>query len=136
MVEDITFVLGPIFHNNSDYKTIQEAMALVVARIAQATPDKGNEEAELETIMEIAADALNQFINEEKSIQEAKQKVLDKGIGGFAELYGTKTAVNNGSLSSATNNTEEANLADQKEAFESELARQDNPDGPRAYLPG
>lgn len=86
MVEEITKVLGPIFHANSDYNTIQEAIALVVARVAQSTPNVGNEEEELEVIMEIAANALNQFINEEKSIKEKKFKLIQKGIEGFSEM--------------------------------------------------
>jgi len=107
MVEEITKVLGPIFHANSDYNTIQEAIALVVARVAQSTPNVGNEEEELEVIMEIAANALNQFINEEKSIKEKKFKLIQKGIEGFSEMVSSNEPSNNPEY---------------------------NPDGPRAYL--
>jgi hypothetical protein len=125
MVEEITLALGPIFYKNSDYDTIRDAMSLVIARVAQATPEKGYEEEELETIMTVAADALNEFIIEEKLAEEARQKILDKGISGFSGLY---LEANEDS-----SNTGDSSVSRQKEAFEIEQERQDNPDGPRAY---
>ena len=86
MAEAITAALGPIFHANPDYKTITEAIALTVARVAQSTPDKGNEEEELEIIMQTAANALNVFLNEEEALQEQRTKVLQRGIEAFTEM--------------------------------------------------
>ena len=86
MAEAITQALGPIFHSNPDYKTICEAMALTMARVAQSTPDKGSEEKELDRMMEMADVALNEFLNEEEALQEAKQSTMAKGIDAFAEM--------------------------------------------------
>ena len=128
MAEEINLALGPIFYKNPNYHTIRNAMSLVIARIAQATPDKGNEEEELEIIMTVAADALNKFIIEEKLVEETRQKILDKGISGFSGIY---SGTNENSSS-----TGDSSVARQKEAFEIEEQRQDNPDGPRAYTQG
>ena len=86
MSEAITAALGPIFHANPDYKTITEAIALTVARVAQATPDKGFELHELDSIHELANRALETFLNEEEAIQEQRGKVLQKGIEAFSEM--------------------------------------------------
>ncbi len=158
MAEAITAALGPIFHANPDYKTITEAIALTVARVAQSTPDKGNEEEELEIIMQIAANALNVFLNEEQTIQETKAKVLAKGIDGFAEMYGPVNglaAINGGVSPEACAEAEEFAGQDHSEeswansSIHQEIARfeqehpevnngyepdRHNPDGARAYL--
>ena len=86
MSEAITAALGPIFHANPDYKTITEAIALTVARVAQATPDKGFELHELDSIHELANRALETFLNAEEAIQEQRGKVLQKGIEAFSEM--------------------------------------------------
>jgi hypothetical protein len=86
MSEAITAALGPIFHANSDYKTITEAIALTVARVAQATPDKGFELHELDSIHELANKALETFLNEEEALLEAKAKIVAKGVDAFAEM--------------------------------------------------
>ena len=88
MAEAITAALGPIFQANPDYKTISEAMALTLARVAQATHDRGFELFALDSIHELANRALEQFLDEEQALQEAKAKVLAKGIDGFAEMCG------------------------------------------------
>jgi hypothetical protein len=157
MAEAITAALGPIFHANPDYKTITEAIALTVASVAQSTPDKGNEEEELEIIMQIAANALNVFLNEEQTIQETKAEVLAKGIDGFAEMYGPVNglaAINGGVSPEAYAEAEEFAGQDHSEeswansSIHQEIARFEqenpnvgpdgdpgyNPDGPRAYL--
>jgi len=78
--------------------------------------------------MTVAADALNKFITEEKLAEEARQKILDKGISGFSGLYL--------GASEESSNTGDSSVSRQKEAFEVEQERQDNPDGPRAYTQG
>lgn len=86
MAEAITAALGPIFRKTPDYKTITEAIALTVARVAQSTPDKGTETLELEVIHQLASKALEAFLNEEEAIQEQRTKVLQQGIEAFAEM--------------------------------------------------
>jgi len=88
MAEAITQALGPIFRANPDYKTITEAIALTVARVAQSTQDRGFEVLALDSITKMADEALTQFLNEEEALLEAKAKVLAKGIDGFAEMFG------------------------------------------------
>lgn len=122
MAEAITKALGPIFHANPDYKTITEAIALTVARIAQSTPEVGNEENELEVIMQIAADALNIFLNEEKKFQEN----IQRGIDAFTEMV------------SCDGEGPSCGLDTMHESIETKVGNTTddsfNPDGPRAYL--
>ena len=86
LADQITQALCPIFRANPDYKTITEAIALTVARVAQSTPDKGAETLELESINQMASKALESFLNEEEAILEAKQSTLAKGIDAFTEM--------------------------------------------------
>jgi len=157
MAEAITAALGPIFHANPDYKTISEAMALTLARVAQSTPDRGFELFAMDSIHELANRALEQFLNEEEAIQKAKAKILAKGVDGFAEMCGPVNglaAINGGVSPEACAEAEE--FAGQNHPEESwanssihqEIARFEqenpnvgpdgdpgyNPDGPRAYL--
>ena len=88
LADQITQALGPIFRETPDYKTISEAISLTVARVAQSTPDKGDEIRQLDKIHDMAFTALEQFLNEEEALLEAKAKVLAKGVDGFAEMYG------------------------------------------------
>lgn len=158
MAEAITAALGPIFHANPDYKTISEAMALTLARVAQSTPDRGFELFAMDSIHELANRALEQFLNEEEAIQEAKAKVLAKGVDGFAEMYGPVNglaAINGGVSPEACAEAEEFAGQDHTEAswsnspIHEEIARfeqehpevnngyepdRHNPDGARAYL--
>ena len=163
MVEAMTAALGPIFHANPDYKTISEAVALVMARVAQSTPNKGDEILELEIITDLAHKALIQFLDEEEAIQEQRSKVLQKGIEAFAEMVPQNgadgprfglAAINGGMSPEARDEAEEfAGQAHGEASWENsplheEIARfeQDHPnvgpdgdpgyhpDGPRAYL--
>ena len=86
LADQITQALGPIFHATPDYKTITEAIALTVARVAQSTPDRFKEYVALDEIMDTATNALTQFLNEEEAQLEAKQSTLAKGIDAFAEM--------------------------------------------------
>ena len=86
LADQITQALGPIFRANPDYKTIIEAIALTVARVAQSTPNKGREYNELDAIVTMALEALTQFLNEEEALLEAKQSTLAKGIDEFTEM--------------------------------------------------
>lgn len=85
MAEAISQALGPIFHAQPDYKTITEAIALTVARVAQATQDRGFEHQQLGAITAMASNALTEFLNEEEAY-EARQKIISKGLDGFAEM--------------------------------------------------
>lgn len=93
LTELITTTLGPVFRAHSDYATIIQAMALVVARIAQSTPTPGEEQATLDRLHEIAKDALAQFLDlekEELAREEARgaarQAVLEQGVEDFARI--------------------------------------------------
>ena len=159
LTDQITAALGPIFHANPDYKTITEAIALTVARVAQSTPDKGNEEEELEIIMQIAANALNVFLNEEAAY-EARQKIISKGLDAFAEMARSDEPISGGvppKTSSEAKRLSEQNLEESEynegscssspvheeiARFEQEHSKRHNgcddghnPDGPRAYAP-
>ena len=86
MAEAITAALGPIFHANPDYKTITEAVALTVARVAQATIDRGFEHRSLDAICAMASHALTEFLNAEEAIQEQRSKIIQRGLDAFAEM--------------------------------------------------
>ena len=94
MAEAITQALGPIFRANPDYKTISEAIALTVARVAQSTPDRGFEVFALDSITKMADEALHQFLNEEEAAYEARQKIISKGLDAFAEMARSDGPVN------------------------------------------
>lgn len=164
MAEAITAALGPIFHANPDYKTIVEAMALTIARVAQSTQEEGFEHRELDAIYSMASHALTIFLDEEDKIQAeqvAKEVVMDRGIDGFAAICGYVNppfnstdgpefglaAINRGMSRDARDEAEEfAGQAHGEASWENsplheEIARfeQEHPSGhedgpPRAYL--
>ena len=87
LTKAITTALGPLFHEQPDYTTIKQAMGLVIARIAMATPDANKERWQLEVIHEYSKQALSEFLRLEE--EQAKQKALmEQGIGGFAAICG------------------------------------------------
>jgi hypothetical protein len=86
LVEQILASLAPIFKAHPDYSTILEAMSLVMARVIQATPDKGNEHLVFEDARFLIQDALEKFVQLEKEYeaqQQAKKKIVESGINGF-----------------------------------------------------
>ena len=89
MCEEITAAIGPIFRLNSDYETILASMSLVMARVCQAAP-KGQEVRALEHSQSLQGQALDNFLNEEQTIEEAKAKVVERGIDGFAQFGSDK----------------------------------------------
>lgn len=86
LADAINQAIGPLFRINPDYKTISQAMSLVIARIAQATPDKGMEHAALGSISLDAYEALTQFLNEEESAYEQHEKTIRKGNETLSEM--------------------------------------------------
>jgi hypothetical protein len=82
LTEAITNAIGPILRENPDYGAIQQAMGLVLARIAQSTPNAGDEHYELEIVYGYAKQALTEFLR-----IEAKAKLVDEGINGFAAMF-------------------------------------------------
>ena len=85
LTKAITTALGPLFHEQPDYTTIKQAMGLVIARIAMATPDANKERWQLEVIHEYSKQALSEFLRLEE--EQAKQKALmEQGISRFTEL--------------------------------------------------
>ena len=85
LVESMTYALGPLFHEEPDYITIQQAIGLVIARIAMATPNRGKEFLELSIIHEYSQKALEELLNIEKE-QAAKKTLVEQGISRFTEL--------------------------------------------------
>jgi hypothetical protein len=81
-VEDITKAVAPILFKIQDYDVIFPAMCMVMARVIQSTPDRGEEMDVLEDSYNEIKHALTQFlaIENEKEAQKAK---LDQGINGF-----------------------------------------------------
>ena len=88
LTEALTTAIGPVLREHSDYHIIQQAMGLVLARIAQSTPEVGQEHYELEIIYEYAKQALTEFLR----IEAAKKAKLDEGINGFARMFETDPA--------------------------------------------
>ena len=85
----VTAAIGPIFREHSDYNIIVQTMSLVMARIAQSTPDKGEERDVLAMSYATAQDALEKFLLLEEQIEAGKaaQKAkLDTGIGDFSQF--------------------------------------------------
>jgi len=89
LVKSMTYALGPLFHEEPDYKTIQQAIALVIARIAMATPSRGKEFQELSIIHVYSQKALEELLKIEKK-QAAEKALVEQGIGKFAELLADK----------------------------------------------
>jgi len=86
LTDEITTALGPIFRKNPDYSTIFSSMCLVMARVVQSTPDKGEELLVMEDAYNEIKHALKEFIKLEKeyeAIKEAKKAKLDEGIASF-----------------------------------------------------
>jgi hypothetical protein len=83
LTEALTTAIGPILREHPDYEIIQQAMGLVIARIAQSTPETGREHDELEVIYQYAKQALTEFLR----IEAAKKAKLDEGINGFAAMF-------------------------------------------------
>jgi hypothetical protein len=72
LTEAITTAIGPLFREESDYPTIQQAMGLVIARIAMATPKVTHEHDELEVIYIYGKKALIELLKLEA--EEAAKK--------------------------------------------------------------
>ena len=85
LVESMTYALGPLFHEEPDYTTIQQAIGLVIARIAMATPNRGKEFLELSIIHEYSQKALEELLNIEAK-QAAQKALVEQGISRFTEL--------------------------------------------------
>lgn len=83
LTEDLTTAIGPVLRLHPDYEIIQQAMGLVLARIAQSTPEIGHEHDELDVIYHYAKQALTEFLK----IEAAKKAKLEQGVDGFAKLF-------------------------------------------------
>jgi hypothetical protein len=89
LTEEITKAIGPIFRERSNYNEILPAMCLVMARVIQSTPDKGNESKVFEDACEQIGHALTEFLkieNEFDAKKAEKRKKLAEGIDGFSKL--------------------------------------------------
>lgn len=85
LVEAMTTALGPLFREQPDYNIIQQAMGLLNARVAQATPETGCETAELAVINEYAKQALKELLKLEAE-EAAKKAKLEQGITKFSDF--------------------------------------------------
>lgn len=89
LTDEILAALAPIFIKHKDYDDIFNAMCLVMGRIVQATPDKGNELLIMEDAYTATKHALVEFLKLEKAYeaeQAAKKAKLDEGIISFSEF--------------------------------------------------
>ena len=89
LVEQILAAIGPVFKQHPEYDTILEAMSLVMARVIQATPEKGNEHLIAEDSSIMVSNALREFLKLEQAYeaeQAAKKAKLDEGIGNFSRF--------------------------------------------------
>jgi len=81
LTEALTAAIAPVLRKHPDYPTITQAIALVVARIAQSTPDKGKEEEQLNAIFDTASDALDQFLQIEANALAEKTTLKTQVVG-------------------------------------------------------
>ena len=96
LTDDILAALGPIFAKHQDYDDIFNAMCLVMARVVQASPDKGEELLIMEDAYTATKHALNEFLKLEKAYEAekaAKAQVVAEGIDKFAEFGRTEQPV-------------------------------------------
>ncbi len=84
IVEQVTQALGPIFHANPDYEDIRVAMAMVMARVIQATPHQGLEIQVRDATFNDIHYTLNQLLE----LEAAGKAKLDAGIAKFADFAG------------------------------------------------
>jgi hypothetical protein len=91
LTEAMTEALGPVFRAHPDYQDIQQAMGLLLARVAQATPQRGCELSELLLIVNYAETALPKLLDEEQALQERQAKIMARGVDGFSLLDSKKT---------------------------------------------
>ena len=93
LTDEILGALAPVFKKHQDYDDIFNAMSLVMARVIQATPDKGTERRLREQSTMLVGDALQQFLALEEQYEaeqvakkKAKAEIVAKGINGFTDL--------------------------------------------------
>jgi hypothetical protein len=89
LTDEILGALAPVFKKYQDYDDIFNAMTLIMARVIQATPDKGNELLIMEDAYSAIKHALGEFLKLEKAYeaeQAAKAQVVAEGIDKFAEF--------------------------------------------------
>ena len=89
LTDELIAAVGPVFAKHQDYDDIFNAMCLVMARVVQSTPDKGNELLLMEDAYMATKHALNEFLKLEKAYeaeQAAKKAKLDEGIVSFDQF--------------------------------------------------
>ena len=130
MTNEIISAIGPIFRANPNYKTIVESMAIIIARVAQSHPIKGEEKDALSLLYDLASNALDDMINNEtqKENEEEPEKV---------ELESNIIEFNQFAKRPAADDDTYGELHVEQEAKEEEYVESrsdENVDGPRAYI--
>ena len=85
LTDELIAAVGPVFARHQDYDDIFAAMCLVMARVIQSTPDRGEELLVMEDAYTEIKHALTQFLAIEHA-KENQAKVVAEGIDGFAGL--------------------------------------------------
>jgi hypothetical protein len=93
LTEKLTAATAPIFMEHKTYDDILAAMCLLMARIVQSTPEKGQELQVLDNAQNQISHALTQFLKLEEQIINARaaerdraRKLVEDGIAGFGDL--------------------------------------------------
>lgn len=93
LTEKLTAATAPIFAEHRTYDDILAAMCLLMARVVQASPDKGNEFVVLDNAHHQIAHALSEFLKLEAQAANAKaaerdrlKSAVEAGIAGFGAL--------------------------------------------------
>lgn len=82
--------LGPVFHEVRDFETIRLAMAVVMAKVIQATPDRGKEFSIFAQTESDIKDALIQLLEIEESQTSKLAQTID--FSEFARVNGHSAA--------------------------------------------
>jgi hypothetical protein len=97
-------------------------MGLVLARIAQSTPNVGEEHYELEIIHGYAKQALAEFLRIEK-----EKALLDKEVDGFAQLLDGKPELGLAAINGGVGAEAQAAAEEAQGKFSSQIAEGGNP---------
>lgn len=90
VVTDCMSALGPVFHEVRDFETIRLAMAVVMAKVIQATPNRGDEMIIHDQTEKDIRDALTQLLEIEANQTSKLAQTID--FSEFARINGHSAA--------------------------------------------
>ena len=85
-VDSIMLACGPIFHDVQDYETIRLAMVVVMAKVIQATPERGRELQLFDITSNDILHALEQLLKIEEAERAKLKSTIAAGIDAFDSL--------------------------------------------------